>query len=57
MQLPAPPLPPGFIPPPLDAIGFAMFYLVVIELILIALPHKVRNRILETLLPFLRRPL
>jgi hypothetical protein len=57
MQLPTPPLPPGFVPAPLDPFGFAMFYLVVIELILIALPGKVRNRVLEILLPFLRRPL
>ncbi|SRR5712692_667426 len=57
MQLPNPPLPPGFIPPTLDAFAFAMFYLIVLELVLIALPGNVRNRVLETLLPFLRRPL
>jgi hypothetical protein len=39
----------------MDAFAFMMFYLAVFELILIALPRKLRNPILETLLPFLRR--
>ncbi len=58
LQLPyQPPLPPGFQPPPMDAFGFAMFYLAVLELILIALPQKVSRRILEGLFPVLRRHL
>jgi hypothetical protein len=34
-----------------------MLYIAVLELILIALPGRIRNRVLEILLPFLRRPL
>jgi hypothetical protein len=38
----------------MDAFGFVMFYLIVLELILIALPRKIGKRILETLFPVLR---
>ena len=55
MQLPATPLPPGFIPPPFHFFAFMLTYLVVLELVLIALPGKLRNPILKALLPFLRR--
>jgi hypothetical protein len=55
VQLPAPPLPPGFVPPPLDAFGFVMFYVLFVEIVLVALPRKIGNRILETLFPILRR--
>jgi hypothetical protein len=55
VQLPAPRIPPGFIPPPLDAFGFVMFYLAVLELVLIALPQKISRRILESLFPVLQR--
>ena len=51
MQFPTPPLPPGFVPPPLDLFGFLGLYVVALELILLALPRKFRNRILETLFP------
>ena len=57
IQLPAPPLPPGFQPPPFDFFFFAMLYGLFLELVLLALPRKWRNRILETLFPILRRPL
>ena len=50
-------MPPGFVPPPMDMFGFLMFYLVVLELVLLALPRKIEKRILETLFPILRRPL
>src|SRR2546427_5495360 len=52
-----PSMPPGFVPPPMDMFGFLMFYLVVLELVLLALPRKIEKRILETLFPILRRPL
>jgi hypothetical protein len=58
VQLPfPPPLPPGFVPPPSGFLEFVMLYIAVLELILIALPGRIRNRVLEILLPFLRRPL
>jgi hypothetical protein len=57
VQLSVPPLPPGFVPPPSGFLEFVMLYIAVLELILIALPGRIRNRALEILLPFLRRPL
>jgi hypothetical protein len=57
MQIPAPPLPPGFVSPPSGFIGFVMLYVLFVEIVLLALPRKLSNRILETLFPTLRRML
>ena len=43
------PLPPGFVPPPLDWFQFAMLYLAFLELVLIALPQRWQNQILRAL--------
>jgi hypothetical protein len=32
-----------------------MLYVLLVEIVLLALPHKIANRILETLFPILRR--
>ena len=53
MQIP--PLPPGFVPPPFNFFDFLCLYLVLLEFILLALPRKISNRILETLFPILHR--
>jgi hypothetical protein len=42
-----PPLPPGFIPPPLDWFQFAMLYVVGLELVLLAMPNRWRDKIIE----------
>jgi hypothetical protein len=56
VQLPfQPPLPPGFIPPQSGLLEFVMFYVLFVETVLLALPRKLGNRILETLFPILRR--
>ena len=52
-----PPLPPGFIPPPFNFFDFVCLYFVFLESVLLALPHKIANRILEILFPILRRPM
>ena len=57
IQLPVPPYPPGIIPPPFNFFDFVCLYLVVLESVLLALPCKIANQILETLFPILRRPL
>jgi hypothetical protein len=43
------PIPPGFVPPPLDWFQFAMLYLAFLELIVIALPQRWQNQILRVL--------
>jgi hypothetical protein len=43
------PVPPDFIPPPLDCFQFAMLYLAFLELVLIALPQQWQNQILRAL--------
>jgi len=55
MQLPAPPLPPGFIPPPFNLFDFLCLYLVLLGLVLLALPRRWTKRILDVLFPALRR--
>jgi hypothetical protein len=56
MQIPfQPPLPPGFQPPPMDLFGWVCLYILFLELVLLAMPRKFSNRILETLFPILRR--
>jgi hypothetical protein len=57
IQLPVPPFPPDFVPPPFNFFDFVCLYVVVLESVLLALPRKIANRILETLFPILRRPL
>jgi hypothetical protein len=44
------PLPPGFVPPPLDWFQFTMLYLAFLELIVITLPMRRQNQILRVLL-------
>jgi hypothetical protein len=39
----------------MDVFGFVMFYIAVLELVLLALPRKWGKRILEVLFPMLRR--
>jgi hypothetical protein len=55
VQLPAPLLPPGFVPPPSGFLEFVMLYMLFVEIVLLALPRKWCNRILEILFPALRR--
>ena len=55
LQLPVPPMPPGFVPPPSGFLEFVMLYVLFVEIVLLALPRKISNRILETLFPLLRR--
>jgi len=55
VQAPYPPLPPGFVLPPSGFLEFVMLYLLFVEIVLLALPRKVGNRILETRFPILRR--
>jgi hypothetical protein len=54
-QLPLPLTPPGNDPQPLSFLDFAMLYVVVLQLTLLALSPRVSHRILETLFPILRR--
>jgi hypothetical protein len=39
MQIPNPPLPPGFIPPPLDVFAWVGLYVIFLELVVLALPR------------------
>jgi hypothetical protein len=48
-------LPPGFVFPPFNWFDFLCLYFVLVELMLLALPRKIGNEILETLFPILRR--
>jgi hypothetical protein len=57
VQLPNPPLSPGFVPPPFNVFEFFCLYLVLVELVLLALPRKWGKRVLEVLFPILRRML
>lgn len=41
------PIPPGFVPPPLDWFQFAMLYLAFIELLVLALPERWQRHILR----------
>jgi len=50
-------LPPGFIPPQSGFLEFVMLYVLFVEIVLLALPRRISNRILETLFPILRRML
>jgi hypothetical protein len=54
-QLPLPPTPPGNDPHPFGFFDFAMLYVVILQLTLLALSPRVSHRILETLFPILRR--
>jgi hypothetical protein len=51
VQIPVPPLPPGFVPPPLGIFEFVLFYIALLESVLLLLPRKVGKQILETLFP------
>jgi hypothetical protein len=42
-----PPRPPGFIPPPLDWFQFAMLYVMGLELVLLAMASKWRDKVIE----------
>lgn len=57
MQIPAPPFPPGFVPPPFGFFEFVGLYLVILELVLLAMPRRWSYQILEVLFPILRRGL
>jgi hypothetical protein len=57
MQLPAPQLPPGFVPPPSGFLEFVMLYVLFVGIVLLSLPRRISNWILEVLFPILRRPL
>jgi hypothetical protein len=48
-------VPPRFILPPSGFLEFVMLYVVFVEIVLLALPRKLSNRVLETLFPILRR--
>jgi len=41
------PIPPGFVPPPLDWFQFAMLYIAFVELIVLALPERWQRKILR----------
>jgi hypothetical protein len=56
VQLPAPRLPPDLVPPPSGFLDFVMLCVLFVEIVLLALPRKIGNRILETLLPIVCRP-
>ena len=51
IQLPflTPPLPPGFIPMPLDWFQFAMLYIAGVEAVLLSLPHEWQREIIQIL--------
>jgi hypothetical protein len=55
LQLPLPPTLPGNDPHPFGFFDFAMLYVVILQLTLLALSPRVSNRILETLFPILLR--
>ena len=55
MQLPNPPLPPGFVPPPSGFLEFVMLYVLFVKIVLLALPRKWGKYTLEVLFPVLRR--
>jgi len=55
VQLPTPPLPPDFVSHPSGFLDFVMLYVLFVEIVLLALPRKWCNRILEILFPALRR--
>jgi hypothetical protein len=55
MQIPAPPLPPGFVRPPSGFLEFVMLHVLFLEIVLLVLPRRTSNRILEILFPILRR--
>ena len=43
------------VPRPSRFLEFVMLYMLLVEVVLLALPRKISNRILETLFPILRR--
>lgn len=53
MQLPLPP--PGFVPVPFNFWDFLCLYLVLLEVVVLALPRRISDRVLEALFPILRR--
>ena len=55
MQLPLPP--PGFVPvpAPFNFWDFLCLYLVLLEVVVLALPRRISDRVLEALFPILRR--
>ena len=48
-------MPPGFIPPPSGFLEFMMLYALFVGIVLVALPQKLCNGILEKLFPIIRR--
>ena len=51
------PIPPGFEQPPFGLFDFVCFYAMTLEMVVLALPRKIGNWILETAFPILPRPL
>ena len=50
-------MPVGFVPPPSGFLEFVMLYVLFVEIVLLALPRRISNWILEILFPLLRRHL
>jgi hypothetical protein len=50
-------MPPGSVPPPFNFFDFVCLYIAGLELVMLALPRKISNRILETLFSILPRPM
>jgi hypothetical protein len=57
MQLSVPPYALGFVPPPFNFFDFVCLYLVILELVLLAMPRRWSHQIMEVLFPILRRTL
>jgi hypothetical protein len=51
-----PPLPPGFIPQPLDWFQFALLYVVGLELVLLAMPSRWLDEIIEVAFCLRKKP-
>jgi len=56
LPFPAPPLPPDFVPPPLDWFQFAMLYVADLELVLLAMPSKWRDKVIEVAFCLRKKP-
>jgi hypothetical protein len=48
------PIPPGFVPLPLDSFQFALLYISLVELFVLVLPCRWRNRTIRVLFPVKR---
>lgn len=55
IQLPIPPYPPGFEPPPFNWFDFVMLYVAALELVLLSLPVRWQRIILRVLFCVPRR--